>query len=80
MSRTDVSRVMRRILVLAVLVMGLALASSGLGQTNAVAAVCCSQCPENFDNCLLLCNDDPGCIAGCNSAWEHCNRFCDSLC
>jgi len=80
MSRTDVLRLMRRFLVLAVLVIGLALASSGLGRTNATAAVCCSQCPENFDNCLLTCNDDPACIQACNTAWERCNRFCDSLC
>ena len=80
MFRTEVSKLMRRILILAVLTGGLVLASSGLVQNKAGAAICCSQCLENFDNCLLFCNDNQTCIDGCNSTLNHCYRFCDSLC
>jgi hypothetical protein len=41
-------------------------------KVSAGAAICCSQRWENFDNCRLNCNDNPTCIAGCNSTLEHC--------
>jgi len=80
MFRTEISRVMRRILVLAVLMTGLAVASSGLVENKAGAAICCSQCYINFDNCLNNCNDDPACVAGCNNTLNHCVQFCNSGC
>ena len=56
------------------------IASSGLVENKAVAAICCEQCWINFDNCLNNCNDDPGCNAGCNSTVQHCLQFCNSGC
>jgi hypothetical protein len=80
MFRTEISKLMRRVLLLAVLLTGLALTSSGLVENNAGAAICCSQCYINFDNCLNNCNDNQTCIAGCNSTLEHCTQFCNSGC
>jgi hypothetical protein len=80
MFRTEVSKLMRRMLVLAVLITGLALASSGLVQRNANAAICCSQCFVNFDNCLNNCGSNQTCIDGCNATLERCHRFCNSGC
>jgi len=79
MSRMEVSKLVRRALVLAVLITGLALSSSGLVGNNAGAAICCSQCYVNFDNCLNNCSDQ-ACIDQCNVTLEHCTRFCDSGC
>lgn len=80
MSRKELSGLIRRILALVVLTAGLVLASSGLVGSHATAAICCEQCWINFDNCLNNCNDDPGCVQGCNTTVEHCLRFCNSLC
>ena len=80
MFRTEISRLMRKVLVLAVLTTGLVFASTGVVENNAVAAICCEQCWINFDNCLNNCNDDPGCIAGCNNTVNHCMQFCNSGC
>jgi hypothetical protein len=79
MFRTEISKLMRRIFMLAVLVTGLVLASSGLVGKTAGAAICCNQCYVNFDNCLNNCSDQT-CIDGCNTTLEHCTRFCDSGC
>lgn len=79
MFRTEVSKLLRRILVLAVLVTSLALASSGVVENNALANIPCCQCWENFDNCLLGCSDQ-ACVDACNAALEHCHRFCDPSC
>lgn len=80
MFRTEFSRLMRKILVLAVLTTGLLIASSGLVEQKAGAAICCEQCWINFDNCLLNCNDDPACNQGCNTTVQHCLQFCNSGC
>ena len=80
MFRREISRLVQRILVLAVLTTALAFAYAGLGENSAAAAICCEQCYINFDNCLLNCNDNQTCIAGCNATLEHCVRFCNSLC
>ena len=79
MSRKEISKLVRRIFVLAVLTTGLALSSSGLVGNSAGAAICCSQCYVNFDNCLNGCGDQ-ACIDGCNNTLNHCTRFCDSGC
>jgi hypothetical protein len=80
MFRTEISRLMRKILVLGVLTTGLVIASTGLIENKAGAAICCDQCYVNFDNCLLNCNDNQTCIAGCNATLNHCVLFCNSLC
>lgn len=79
MSRTEILRLMRRFLVLVVLTVGLLFAATGL-ENKAGAAICCSQCYINFDNCLNNCNDDPGCVQGCNNTLNHCVQFCNSGC
>ena len=79
MFRTELSRLMRKVLVLAVLVTGLAVASSGLVENKAVAAICCEQCWINFDNCLNNCGDQT-CINGCNNTVNHCLQFFNSGC
>lgn len=79
MSRKEISKLVRRFFVLAVLTTGLALSSSGLVGNTAGAAICCSQCYVNFDNCLNGCGDQT-CIDGCNNTLNHCTRFCDSGC
>jgi len=76
MFRTEISKLMRRILVLAVLTTGLVFASSGLVESNVAANICCDQCWINFDNCLNGCSDQT-CIDGCNATVERCHRFCD---
>lgn len=79
MFRKDIMGLVRRILVLAVLIAGLALASSGWGQSGARAAICCGQCLENFDWCLNGCSDQ-ACVDQCNSTLVSCHRFCDWGC
>ena len=74
MFRTNISKLMRRILALAVLTTGLVIASSGLVQSNA-AAICCDQCLINFDNCLNNCSDQ-ACIDACNATLVQCHQFC----
>src|ERR1043166_2302689 len=63
MSRREISKLVRRIFVLAVLTTGLALSSSGLVGNTAGAAICCNQCYVNFDNCLNGCGDQKGNVA-----------------
>ena len=80
MFRTEIFRLMRKVLVLAVFTAGLAIASSGLIENKAVAAICCEQCWINFDNCLNNCSDNQTCIQGCNTTVAHCMQFCNSGC
>jgi hypothetical protein len=79
MFRTEVSKLMRRFLVLATLTIGLAVASSGLVENKVGAAICCDQCWINFDNCLNGCSTQ-ACIDGCNATLNNCHRFCDPGC
>ena len=79
MFRTEISRLVRRILVLAVLTTGLVFASSGLVENNVAANICCDQCWINFDNCLNNCSTQ-ACIDQCNVALQNCHRFCDPGC
>ena len=67
-------KLVRKMLVLAVLTTGLMFASFG---NNARANISCDQCLINFDNCLLFCDDNQACIDGCNATLLHCYRFCD---
>lgn len=80
MFRIEILRLVRRVLILAILTTGLALAASGLVGNNAGAAICCEQCFVNFDNCLNNCSDNQQCIAACNTTLNSCHRYCDSLC
>ena len=77
MFRAEISKLARKILVLAVLTTGLVFASSGLVENTAHANISCDQCLINFDNCLLFCDDNQACIDGCNATLLHCYRFCD---
>jgi len=79
MFRTEVSRLMRKVLVLAVLTTGLVIASMGVAENKAGAAICCSQCYINFDNCLNGCSDQ-ACVDGCNNTLNRCVQFCNSGC
>lgn len=79
MFRTEISKLMRKMLVLAVLTTGLVIASTGVVENKAGAAICCSQCYINFDNCLNNCSDQT-CIDGCNNTLNRCVQFCNSGC
>lgn len=76
---TEFSKLMRRMLVLAVLLTGLAVASSGVVEDKALANIPCCQCWTNFDNCLLGCSDQ-ACVTACNVTLERCHQFCDPSC
>lgn len=80
MFHTEITSLIRRLLVLAVLITGLVFATSDFGGSQAGAAICCEQCFVNFDNCLNDCSDNQACIDGCNHTLQSCHRFCDSLC
>lgn len=80
MTRTEISKFMRRIFMLVALTAGLMIMSSGLVANSANAAICCTACGTNFDNCLLGCNDNQACISACNATFAHCELFCNSLC
>jgi hypothetical protein len=79
MFRAEFSKLTRRILVLAVLLTGLAVASSGVVESRALSLIPCCQCWTNFDNCLLGCSDQ-ACIDACNVSLERCHRFCEPSC
>ena len=79
MFRTEFSKLMRRMLVLAVLLTGLAVASSGVVEDKALANIPCCQCWTNFDNCLLGCSTQ-ACVTACNVTLEHCHQFCEPSC
>jgi hypothetical protein len=76
----ETQRLLRRVVMLAVLTTGLVFAASGLVGSNAGAAICCDQCFINFDNCLAGCNGNSACEQSCNNTLVSCHRFCDSGC
>lgn len=70
------SKLYRKFLILAVLIGGLIVVSS-INGTRAAAAICCSACDYNYDNCVTACyNGDPRqfyhCLADCSDYFDHC--------
>jgi len=80
MTRTEISKLMRRAVLVLGLAIGLAFASSGVVEKKVEgAAICCEQCYINFDNCLNNCSTQT-CVDGCNATLNNCTRFCNSGC
>jgi len=79
MVRKEMHRLLRRVLMLAVLTTGLALAASGLVGSNAGAAICCDQCLINYDVCYGGCTDsacEQACYNTLVSRYRYCNPDC----
>jgi hypothetical protein len=90
MVATNRSRLIRRLLVLAVLAMGLVL-SMGVANRNARATTCCSTCEPAYESCLIHecgCNpitlvcppNDQVCINRCQLFFNECDINCDEGC
>lgn len=80
MVRKEVHRLLRRVLMLAVLTVGLVFAASGLVGNNAGAAICCDQCFYNYDNCYDNCNGNAACEQACYNTLVTCHRYCNPDC
>ena len=80
MVRKEIKSLLRRVLILAVLMTGLALAASGLAGNNAGAAICCDQCFENYYNCVDGCGGNPTCEQACYNTLTNCYRYCNPNC
>lgn len=83
MLNTELQRLIRRLLVLAVLVGCLAVvASTNLSSQTAYARGCCSECEAGLDNCLSQCSDS-ACQSACFADYNRCYRNvggCDPTC
>lgn len=75
MVHKKIHRLLRRVLILAVLTTGLALAASGLG-SNARANMDCDQCLINYDMCYGGCTDS-ACEQACHNTLINCYRYCN---
>lgn len=80
MFRTEMMGLIRRLLVLAVLITGLAFVASDLGGSKAGAAICCGQCFINYDNCYDACNGNEACEDACYSTLITCHNHCNPDC
>lgn len=80
MVRKEIQKLLRRVLILAVLMTGLTLAASGLVGNSAGAAICCDQCFENYDNCVEGCSGNPACEQACYNTLVTCYRYCNPYC
>jgi len=80
MTRKEIQRLLRRVLMLVVLTTGLALSASGLIGNNADAAICCDQCFTNYDNCYIACNGNEACEDACYSTLITCHNHCNPDC
>ena len=76
----EIQRLLRRVLMLAILTTGLTLAASGLVGNNAGAAICCDQCYENYDMCYGGCGGNPTCEQACYNTLVSCHRYCNPDC
>ncbi len=85
------SRILHRMVILAVLVVGLSFVAMVKNAAPVHAAPCCSECDANEQYCLNLCdwgnpNGDPNCpyqhLSDCYqdmllySCWAHCVMSC----
>lgn len=80
MVREETQRLLRRVLMLAVLTTGLTLAASGLVGNTAGAAICCDQCFINYDNCFDSCNGNSACEQACYNTLVTCHLHCNPDC
>lgn len=80
MFRKEILTLVRRVLLLAVLTAGLALASSGLLGNSAGAAICCSVCFSNYDTCYDNCNGNEACEDACYGTLITCHNHCNPDC
>ena len=80
MVRKETQRLLRRVLMLAILTTGLTLAASGLGGNKAGAAICCDQCFANYDTCYLNCNGNEACEDACYNTLITCHLHCNPDC
>lgn len=78
--RTEIRRLMRRLLALGVLVVALGFASSDFAGGTTVAAPCCSSCDPAYENCIANCGGDPTCETNCQNRLFSCYRWCSFSC
>jgi hypothetical protein len=69
-------KLFRKYLVLAVLLGGLGLALSS-NKNSAYAAICCSACDANYENCIPTCafgdrDFEIACLLACEATYNHC--------
>jgi hypothetical protein len=82
MKQSQVSRLVRKLIVLSILVLCLGVFSFGFGEKETFAAACCSSCDSDYDSCITSCGDPApsACIFFCNRQHNRCLSTCDSGC
>ena len=80
MNKPPVRRLIRKFAILGVLILCLGIFSFGSSESR--AAVCCSACDVNFDNCYESCGDPPSgaCIFFCERMLNRCQSTCNPDC
>lgn len=67
----------RKLLLLGLLLMALALlVSGGKPSQPAYAAQCCDLCGPDYDVCMLNCNGNSACEQNCWYTLDSCNHHC----
>lgn len=84
MKTTLTSKILRKALVLAFLIVGLVfVASSGKTSQTVLAAPCCSECQPRYEDCVAGCPEGgagSSCRNICNNSRNSCNSNCDMSC
>ena len=80
MFRPDMKRFVRKVMTLMVLVAALVVLSSGLQGKRASAAVCCSTCIPQYEDCLANCPNPGMCNPVCNFQLHRCQNTCTPSC
>lgn len=78
--RTEMRRLVRKLLMLGVLAVALAFASSDLAGGTTSAAPCCSSCDPDYESCMAGCGGNPTCESWCQNRLFSCYRWCSFSC
>ncbi len=78
MNPTNKLRLLRKLAVLLILVIGFVVASSDMGARQTLARPCCSSCEEQDAYCSTL--PEPDDMACYNDTLRYCWRWCSSSC
>jgi hypothetical protein len=78
MNRTDKLRVIRKLTMLVILLVGFIVASSDVAVRQTLARPCCSQCEETDAYCGTL--PEPDSTTCFNDNFRYCWRWCSFSC
>lgn len=82
MTRPEMSRLVRKLFTLGMLVACLCLFTFVSAEKRVAAAACCSSCDPAYESCVASCGDPApsACLFFCERRYQRCLSTCDPNC